>query len=234
MSGSKMVRVMVGVVGVAALALALLLTANYAGATRAPAADFNTAVGNAFRFDVDGNPTTGYEWQAQYDEGFLQLADRTYTAPSSGLLGAGGKFTFTFKALREGETTIKLLYKRPWETAVAETKEYTVRIAAGATAPKTGEVSQAESQQIAEQFLRNSATFKFDGLTDSVQLTNAEALFCSSCWEFTFDYQTRQAGHGDRSGQMLAQVITNHTAKITVEQGKVTSAICDGDWDMLK
>ena len=36
------------------------------------------------------------------------------------------------------------------------------------------------------------------------------------------------------AGQMLAQVITHHTARITVEQGRVTSAIMDEKWDMLE
>jgi hypothetical protein len=34
--------------------------------------------------------------------------------------------------------------------------------------------------------------------------------------------------------QMLAQVITPHTARIIVEQGRVTSAIMDEKWDMLE
>jgi len=53
---------------------------------------------------------------------------------------------------------------------------------------------------------------------------------------YTFYFKTAHPGHGDRSGQMLAQVITQHTAVVLFasEQGKVLSAICDGQWDMLQ
>jgi hypothetical protein len=33
---------------------------------------------------------------------------------------------------------------------------------------------------------------------------------------------------------MLAEVITPHQAVITVEKGKITSAIMDEQWDMMK
>lgn len=36
------------------------------------------------------------------------------------------------------------------------------------------------------------------------------------------------------TGQMLAEVITPHTAGITIDQGEVVSAIMDDQWDMMK
>jgi hypothetical protein len=53
---------------------------------------------------------------------------------------------------------------------------------------------------------------------------------------FTYEFQTRHPGHGDRSGLMLAQVIANHTAVIFVDVDKeeVRIAACDEVWNMLK
>ena len=91
-----------------------------------------------------------------------------------------------------------------------------------------GKSTSEESRKVAENFLKSSSTFKFDGLPDTIQLVAANTQGM-----FTFAYQTGHPGHGDRSGLVLIQVVTNHRAEITVEQGKVTSAVCDGVWDMV-
>jgi len=112
--------------------------------------------------------------------------------------------------------------------------------------PESTEFSEETTQQLAEDFVRHSPTFAFDGIAESLELT-ATAAFSEKhisidtpaedevrgC-EFTFQFESRHAGYGDRTGQMLSQVITPHEAVITVEQGKVISAIVDGKWDILR
>ena len=93
--------------------------------------------------------------------------------------------------------------------------------------------TQEESQQIALEFLRNSDTYKFDGIADTVSLAETMTLRCPSCWTFVYKFDSRHAGYGDRTGKILAQVITPHEAAITVIQGEVTEARLDGKWDML-
>lgn len=93
---------------------------------------------------------------------------------------------------------------------------------------------QNESREIAKDYLLNSSTFRFDGIEDGVMLVETNTLKCPYCWEFVFEFQCRHAGYGNRTGQILAQVITPHTARIIVEQGRVTSAIMDGKWNMLE
>ena len=95
-------------------------------------------------------------------------------------------------------------------------------------------VSKEESEEIARNYLLNSPTFKFDGIEDSLELAATYEATCPYCWQFVFEFQCRHAGYGDRTGQMLAEVITPHTAGITVDQGEVVSAIMDDQWDMIK
>ena len=76
--------------------------------------NIQTAVNETFEVSLDSNPTTGYSWQADFDEAYLELVDQTFE-PSSELLGAGGTETLVFTALKAGETTLTLEYKRPWE-----------------------------------------------------------------------------------------------------------------------
>ena len=76
--------------------------------------------------------TTGYSWQASYDETMLELVGdkSTYKEESKeGLLGAGGVEYFRFKALKTGSTEISLTYKQPWEGGgIGETKVFTIDI----------------------------------------------------------------------------------------------------------
>ena len=95
-------------------------------------------------------------------------------------------------------------------------------------------VTQEESQQIAEDFLKNSPTFMFDGIADTLKLVDTWTARCPYCWTFVFEFESRHAGYGDRTGEILAQVITPHRAVIGVEQGKVIQAIMDEVWDMVK
>jgi len=104
----------------------------------------------------------------------------------------------------------------------------------GCVNPNAGpfQFSEEESKEIARQFILNSPTYKFDGSG----LVHKESMpeLCPSCWGFTFEFKSSHAGYGDRTGQMLAQVITPHTASIAVRQGEVKSAVLDMKWDMIR
>jgi len=90
--------------------------------------------------------------------------------------------------------------------------------------------NQAEdSQKIEIDFLQNSPTFRFDGIENTLKLSGAE-----EGWEFGYQFQSRHAGYGDRTGLILAQVITHHRAEIVVKHGEVARAVLDGKWDMLR
>ncbi len=94
-------------------------------------------------------------------------------------------------------------------------------------------ISQEESQEIARQYVINDPTFQFDGMMETLALVSTTTLKCPYCWEFAYQFDCRQAGYGNRTGLMVAQVITPHTARIVVQEGKVTSAVMDGNWDMM-
>lgn len=95
-------------------------------------------------------------------------------------------------------------------------------------------VTQEASQEIARQYVLDEPTFKFDGMEETLKLADAITLKCPYCWEFVFEFDCRQPGYGDRTGLMLAQVITPHTARIEVRKGGVVSAVMDSKWDMMK
>ena len=96
------------------------------------------------------------------------------------------------------------------------------------------QITEAESRQIAESFVKNSPTFKFDGMEDTFQFTGTTTLRTPFAWQFTFAFQSRHGGYGDRTGQFLDLVITPHNAVITVIRGQVVTATLDDKWNMLE
>lgn len=76
------------------------------------------AAGDTLTVTLGSNPTTGFSWDdnAQVsDEFVLNQTNHEYHAPDTDVLGAAGNDEWTFKALKAGETTVKLEYSRPWE-----------------------------------------------------------------------------------------------------------------------
>jgi hypothetical protein len=92
-------------------------------------------------------------------------------------------------------------------------------------------VTENSSGKIASNYVINAHTYRFDGY--ELKHTKTLALKCPYCWLFSYEFKSRHAGYGDRSGQTLAQAVTDHRMEVTVEKGIVTGAIIDGKWDEL-
>ena len=87
-------------------------------------------VGEQFAIILDSNPTTGYGWEADFDQALLKLVKSEYNPKDKpeAMVGVGGRQQFIFEALEKGETQVKLTYKRPWEQQAADTKTFSVSI----------------------------------------------------------------------------------------------------------
>ena len=100
--------------------------------------------------------------------------------------------------------------------------------------PESSSFTEESAQQMAEEFIRNSPTFTFDGIAGSILLLETLYPDIENAWQFVFEFGSFHAGYGNREGQMLAEVITSHKALVTVENGEIKSAIIDSEWDMLE
>jgi len=78
--------------------------------------------GETFQVILAANPTTGYQWQVDFDSDFVELSNRAY-APGSDLVGAGGQEAFVFLAKKQGSIDITFSYIRPWENVQPIAKE---------------------------------------------------------------------------------------------------------------
>jgi inhibitor of cysteine peptidase len=87
-------------------------------------------VGGQIIIKLDGNPSTGYTWEAKdlYATLFKQVGDPVFSSSSPGLVGSGGTLTLTFNALKAGASQLTLIYHRPWETGVDPINTFTVTV----------------------------------------------------------------------------------------------------------
>lgn len=85
---------------------------------------------------------------------------------------------------------------------------------------------------VASTFVKNEATYQYDGIPETFKLTGTTSLECPLCREFIFEYQSRNSGYGDRKGVVVASVITTHSAEVVMEGKNISSAILDDIWDM--
>jgi inhibitor of cysteine peptidase len=85
-------------------------------------------VKDTLRIDLRGNPTTGFTWEEQSPpNSILQETKHTYV-PSSNLVGAGGTYRFTFKAISVGSTQISFIYYRLWEGDIPPEKRFVITV----------------------------------------------------------------------------------------------------------
>lgn len=115
----------------------------------------------------------------------------------------------------------------PWSIALAALVVLVV-----AAACSSGGIDEVD-RLVAENFLRNSPTFRFDGVQDSVELRSSIKGACDTCSEFTFTFDNSYPGYGDRVALVLTAAVTPHEATVTIDDGIVTSARLDGVWDVL-
>ncbi|HEY3273292.1 MAG TPA: hypothetical protein VGJ92_05995 [Methanocella sp.] len=103
----------------------------------------------------------------------------------------------------------------------------------GATvAPADSHNTADNALTTARQFVNAENTFKFDGMTETLNVKMNKTV-SSGVFEIVAEFTSRHAGFGDRADKMVAEVLTTHTAVITVENGAVASAVMDGEWDMI-
>lgn len=87
-------------------------------------------VGEQIVITLDGNPSTGYTWEAKDLDTtmFEQVGDPVFSSSNPGLVGSGGTLALTFKALKAGTVTLTLVYHRPWETGADPIDTFAVTV----------------------------------------------------------------------------------------------------------
>ena len=119
-------------------------------------------IGDQLVVVLEGNPTTGYLWEVEaVDESTLQQVGETEFLSDSNVPGSGGKLTLCFQAMATGQTTLRLVYHRPWEEDVEPLKTFKVNVAV-----RSGEVPAEDSMSYEEWLDHYGDDLNDDGLAD--------------------------------------------------------------------
>jgi inhibitor of cysteine peptidase len=86
-----------------------------------PKEKYAISVGDTIAFSISSNPTTGYSWGwlNQNSVSIVSSTGSQYTMDKTGekgITGRGGKEIWKFIGVKNGSDTIKLGYRRPWES----------------------------------------------------------------------------------------------------------------------
>jgi len=87
------------------------------------------AKGRTLVVELPSNPTTGYGWEVKGDPAPLKLISSDFKQPDeSGKAGAPGVQQFRLEAGAAGTSTLKLVYRRPWEKHVAPARTFSLNV----------------------------------------------------------------------------------------------------------
>ncbi|RDI48738.1 hypothetical protein AQULUS_08980 [Aquicella lusitana] len=81
-----------------------------------------------FTIKLKSNPTTGYAWfLREYDANLISPVKHSFQKPEQNLMGAPGYEIWTFRVKPQGflvpqQTTIRMIYARPWQGADSSTQ----------------------------------------------------------------------------------------------------------------
>ncbi len=93
-----------------------------------------------FEIELEGNPTTGYQWQAAlYDSTVIKSLGEPKYQSEAKVPGEGGIYTFKFQSVNSGETDLKLVYRRPFEPDAEPVRTFTLHVISGTIGRITAE-----------------------------------------------------------------------------------------------
>ena len=75
------------------------------------------APSDEIQITLAGNATTGFSWElVEYDPAVVTpLGQPTYEEDDGELVGAGGEWMWTLRAVAAGESRVRFVYHRTWE-----------------------------------------------------------------------------------------------------------------------
>jgi predicted secreted protein len=127
-------------------------------------------VGEDLLITLDSNATTGYSWEAEFDEHYFILRSKDFIGDRNGpKLGAAGKEVFTFTPIQAGEAAITMGYGRPWESRPIETKIFNYIISGNADVSlETGktEYEKGEAVSITMKNISNDPMWFMEGVSN--------------------------------------------------------------------
>ncbi|MBN1485142.1 MAG: protease inhibitor I42 family protein, partial [Chloroflexia bacterium] len=175
--------------------------------------------------NLESNPSTGYSWQVSgLDQRILRQVGTSEWLPQSGLLGAPGTQVLRFAGVSQGETTLRLVYHRPWEASLGPAKTYSLDVQV--LEPSSGVIEPEPAQPAApavDMGAPDSLPSSFDWCDQNGCTPVKNQGSCGSCWAF--------GTVGPLESQILIQDgITRDLSEQYLVSCNTDGWGCDGGW----
>jgi inhibitor of cysteine peptidase len=85
--------------------------------------------GDLLVITLEGNPTIGYQWEMLPNtDGVVELQGEPAYKSTGSLIGSGGVYQFTLKAIKTGSTSVDLKYYRSFEAGIPPIKTFSIGV----------------------------------------------------------------------------------------------------------
>ena len=85
--------------------------------------------GEKFKIELEANASAGYRWEPVFiDKSLLKLISSAFVPNIRNHVGNAAIQQFKFEAIKEGTTSIKLVYKRVWEEDPTKLNEFSINV----------------------------------------------------------------------------------------------------------
>jgi hypothetical protein len=75
-----------------------------------------------------------------------------------------------------------------------------------------------------------SSTYTFDGIPESLKLKSNFSASCPQCYIIVYDFNSKNSGYGDRAGQSLDNITTEHELRLLIRDLKVEIVNVDSQY----
>lgn len=101
---------------------------------------------------------------------------------------------------------------------------------------KVFDLNDAQLKEFSEYWIKKAPTYAYDG-SSLTYVNHAVRESFPVTYDIEYVFMSSSEGYGDRkdniTGNLPAQVLTNHTIQLTISKGKILWAVIDERWDEL-